>query len=184
MSEQVTTDTLGPYIRQLREERGLTQEELAKAIGKTQKWTSDIERGKYPHSTPETLRTLAAFLGVPFEDLMLRARFADSQGGAKLINAQWSAMRPVQEIGSLEEVAGELDAVQDRLGDLRMVIRLSAADAMLLRKRCERLRRVALNAKRHNNANVDCGGVGGLDSLKDGDLDDDLAQVDQESEQE
>ena len=55
---------LGKAIRQLREERGMTQEALAHAAGVTVGHLSTIERG---HSNPtwSTVKTVAAALKAP-----------------------------------------------------------------------------------------------------------------------
>jgi transcriptional regulator with XRE-family HTH domain len=59
---------LGEAIRQLRQKRGLTQEDLAHASGTTTGTLSLIERG---HANPTwgTLRGIAAALGVPMGEL-------------------------------------------------------------------------------------------------------------------
>lgn len=64
---------LGKAIRQLRNERGMTQEALAQEAGVTVGHLSMIERG---HSNPTwgTVRRIAGALGVAVEDL---AKLAD-----------------------------------------------------------------------------------------------------------
>ena len=59
---------LGKAIRQLRQEREMTQEALAHAAGVTVSHLSTIERG---HSNPTwaTVKSLAAALGVSMTDL-------------------------------------------------------------------------------------------------------------------
>lgn len=66
---------LGKAIRQLREERGLTQEALAQDAGVTVGHMSMIERG---HSNPTwaTVKAVAAALDMPMVDLArLAAQF-------------------------------------------------------------------------------------------------------------
>lgn len=62
---------LGKAIRQLREERGMTQEALAQEAGITVGHMSMIERG---HSNPTwaTVRAVAAAAGVSMVDLVKR----------------------------------------------------------------------------------------------------------------
>ena len=59
---------LGKAIRQLREERGMTQESLAQEAGVTVGHMSMIERG---HSNPTwaTVKAIAGALDVPMVDL-------------------------------------------------------------------------------------------------------------------
>ncbi len=59
----------GKYLRKLREERGVTQEELAKALGyKNNSYIARIERGDFLPSR-EKLRKIAELLRVPFKEL-------------------------------------------------------------------------------------------------------------------
>lgn len=58
-----TPRDLGLLIRQHRNARGLTQTQLAKALGASQKWVSDIELGKERAQIGAVLRALA-YLGV------------------------------------------------------------------------------------------------------------------------
>ena len=63
MSEERTT-TFGVQLRSLREEAGLTQEELAARAGMTAKGIGALERGERKHPYPHTVRSLAdAFVG-------------------------------------------------------------------------------------------------------------------------
>jgi transcriptional regulator with XRE-family HTH domain len=59
---------LGERIRELREERDLSLRELAKKLGVSAAFLSDIELGRrYPSG--KNLKDLARMLGVPFDDL-------------------------------------------------------------------------------------------------------------------
>jgi transcriptional regulator with XRE-family HTH domain len=61
--------TLGGRIRRLREEKALTQAELAEAAGITAVQVGRIERGlSYPH--PRTRRRIAEALGVGPKELI------------------------------------------------------------------------------------------------------------------
>ena len=60
--------SLGVSLKRLREQRGLTQEQLAEMIGKTGDGISQMERGVIAPSF-ETLELLAKALGVSVRDL-------------------------------------------------------------------------------------------------------------------
>lgn len=57
-------------IRQLREERGLTQTELARKSGLAQPTLSELERGSKTNPSLKVLRRLADALGIDVADLI------------------------------------------------------------------------------------------------------------------
>ena len=57
-------------LRELREAKGLTQEELAKALGVTRQTIIAIEKGKYDPSLRLAFK-IARFFGVKIEDIFL-----------------------------------------------------------------------------------------------------------------
>ncbi|AMQ18308.1 predicted transcription regulator, containing DNA-binding HTH domain [Thermococcus kodakarensis KOD1] len=57
-------------LRELREERGLTQEELAKALGVTRQTIIAIEKGKYDPSLKLAFK-IARFFGLNIEDIFI-----------------------------------------------------------------------------------------------------------------
>ncbi|NJE09465.1 helix-turn-helix transcriptional regulator [Thermococcus sp. MAR1] len=57
-------------LRELREAKGLTQEELAKALGVTRQTVIAIEKGKYDPSLRLAFK-IARFFGVKIEDIFL-----------------------------------------------------------------------------------------------------------------
>lgn len=59
----------GARVADLRKQRGLTQNELAAAIGRTSSWLSQVERGIQPVNRLDVLRLLADGLGVPLQVL-------------------------------------------------------------------------------------------------------------------
>ncbi|CAA7603324.1 Helix-turn-helix domain protein [Acididesulfobacillus acetoxydans] len=63
-------DSVGQLLAQLREEKGLSQAELAKLVGTTANHICDLERGK-PGSIA-LLAKLAVVLDVPLEEVWLR----------------------------------------------------------------------------------------------------------------
>ncbi|MET3984340.1 helix-turn-helix transcriptional regulator [Streptomyces sp. PvR034] len=59
----------GARVAGLRKQRGMTQGELAAAIGRTASWLSQVERGIQPVNRLDVLRLLADGLGVPLQVL-------------------------------------------------------------------------------------------------------------------
>ncbi|WP_461866441.1 helix-turn-helix transcriptional regulator [Thermococcus sp.] len=57
-------------LRELREAKGLTQEELAKALGVTRQTIIAIEKGKYDPSLKLAFK-IARFFGVKIEDIFI-----------------------------------------------------------------------------------------------------------------
>ena len=57
-------------LRELREERGLTQEELAKALGVTRQTIIAIEKGRYDPSLKLAFR-IARFFSRPIEEIFI-----------------------------------------------------------------------------------------------------------------
>lgn len=57
-------------LRELREEHGLTQEELAKALGVTRQTIIAIEKGKYDPSLKLAFK-IARFFGLNIEDIFI-----------------------------------------------------------------------------------------------------------------
>jgi putative transcriptional regulator len=57
-------------LRKLREARGLTQEELAKALGVTRQTIIAIEKGRYDPSLKLAFK-IARFFGVKIEDIFI-----------------------------------------------------------------------------------------------------------------
>ena len=57
-------------VRRLRHRLGLTQEQLGRAIGQSQPYVSDLERGVRPVLSVHMLEQLAQALGVAIEMLM------------------------------------------------------------------------------------------------------------------
>ncbi|NJE08045.1 transcriptional regulator [Thermococcus sp. M39] len=58
------------HLRELREARGLTQEELAKILGVTRQTIIAIEKGKYDPSLKLAFK-IARFFGVKIEDIFI-----------------------------------------------------------------------------------------------------------------
>lgn len=67
-----TTRALGALIRELRRERGLSQEDLAATVGVSRQWIIGLEQGK-ARALGLVMRTLAA-LGLALEVVELQDR--------------------------------------------------------------------------------------------------------------
>jgi transcriptional regulator with XRE-family HTH domain len=72
-----TTDEFGPRLARIRRERGITQVELAEAIGSIQVVISNYERGKArPYA--DTVARIAEALGVTTDELLGRTPLPES----------------------------------------------------------------------------------------------------------
>jgi transcriptional regulator with XRE-family HTH domain len=91
-------------IRALREQRGWTQEELAKRCGKSQEWICKIESPNYGRFSLQTLLNIAAAFDVAFT-----ARFVSY---SELIN--WYTSRTQSEIPSFDaDISAGVDIESD-----------------------------------------------------------------------
>lgn len=77
MTEHAGRD-FGARVAELRRRRGLTQSELATAIGRTASWVSQVERGIQPVNRLDVLRLLADGLGVALN--VLQPEVPDAPG--------------------------------------------------------------------------------------------------------
>lgn len=66
---------LGPYLRSLREARGLTLREVEQASGVSNPYLSQLETAKISRPSPHILHKLASVYGVPYEFLMEKAGY-------------------------------------------------------------------------------------------------------------
>lgn len=85
MNKDIANDTLGANIKRLRKERGMTQEELAKAAFTTRYNISRYESGKMTPSS-ETINYLEKALGVPTGSLAQKVAIAIPDTSALLRN--------------------------------------------------------------------------------------------------
>lgn len=115
--------TIGSKIRELRRERGLTQEEVAAHLGISFQAISKWERSDgYPDIT--MLPALARYFGVTV-DALLGVNDAASQAQYEEINRTWEANRAA---GRHEEnVALMQAALQDYPNDALLLVQLSAS---------------------------------------------------------
>ena len=61
---------VGERVRELRKERGMTQEQLAKAVEVDQVYISRIENGRLKHVPTEVARKMAIFFHISLEYLL------------------------------------------------------------------------------------------------------------------
>lgn len=78
-------ETFGQWLRRNRKDRGLSQEELGKRVGRTKQYISGLERaaphpntGKPAQVTPDGAKLLAKHLNLPPEEAMRAAGFYPS----------------------------------------------------------------------------------------------------------
>ncbi|WP_457751174.1 helix-turn-helix transcriptional regulator [Thermococcus sp.] len=67
-------------LRELREEKGLTQEKLAKALGVTRQTIIAIEKGRYDPSLRLAFK-IARFFGLKIEDIFIYEGDEDARRG-------------------------------------------------------------------------------------------------------
>ena len=66
-------NVLGSYVREKRNEKGMSQRELANASGISNAEISRLESGKRKASSPAVLKAIAKALNVPVETLLEKA---------------------------------------------------------------------------------------------------------------
>lgn len=69
----INFEEIGLYIKNLRTNKGISQEEVGKFLKKTHAAISDIERGKTQISIKD-LSLIAEFFAVPVEEILSRAQ--------------------------------------------------------------------------------------------------------------
>lgn len=79
--------TLADVIRNRRAELGKTQEELAEMLSMSQEWVTGVETGKILEPRLKTLQRVSLVMGIPVEELLIAARMATSQTGARRVIA-------------------------------------------------------------------------------------------------
>lgn len=72
----------GTLVKERREAKGLSQEEVADRVGMSQEWTSMVERGRVHQPRIAVLKRLAPVLGVDIEDLVIAVGYATTKTGA------------------------------------------------------------------------------------------------------
>ncbi len=110
--------TFGERLKRLREEAGLTQEELAKRAGLTAKGISALERGERKRPYPHTLRSLAEALHLSEDskEALVRSVPGREAAPSPAVAQSLPSAPPTPLIGRRRE-AGEVGALLSRDGD-------------------------------------------------------------------
>lgn len=66
----INYEKLGQRIRQLRKEKGITQEQLAEKVGMDPRTILEVENGKRENPTLKTLSTISEALGTDLQTLL------------------------------------------------------------------------------------------------------------------
>ena len=66
-------EAFGPYLRELRKSRRMSQRELAERVGVTFPYISKIENGQEPPPNAERLQGIASVLAVDPDEILVRA---------------------------------------------------------------------------------------------------------------
>ncbi len=93
--------TIGIRVRQLRLDRGLTQEQLGERAGLSYKFVGEVERG-VANPTVESLSGIARALAVAVPDLFVSLDRAGSGRAVELSEKDYSMVR--EALDSLEDV--------------------------------------------------------------------------------
>lgn len=101
---------LGALVKSIREERGITQEQLAEQIGKSQRWISTLETTNTVPRRVNLLR-LARALSIDISELYIAADWAKTRQDAHRIQEQ----APPYDLTNLQ--SDELLQLFDRLPD-------------------------------------------------------------------
>lgn len=74
-------ERFGRRLRALRTARGLGQKELGHAVGRSESWVSNVEKGKIREPGASALLALAGALGVSVEELTGRLARSETESG-------------------------------------------------------------------------------------------------------
>lgn len=102
-------ESFGMYLRQLREEKGLTINQLAAAAGISGSQISRIENGLRGIPKPATLRKIAEATEVPYEVLMDQAGYLqEAANHAEGALPEWATSKDKRDFRKMLEDDGEL----------------------------------------------------------------------------
>jgi predicted ATPase/DNA-binding CsgD family transcriptional regulator/transcriptional regulator with XRE-family HTH domain len=133
MAEQATSRLAG-LLRQLRAEAQLTQAELAKAAGVSQRAVSDLERGIHRTARQDTAVQLAGALGLaePARSVFVAAALGRIQAGQVLAAMSRQASgEPLASAGGLHGFVPALTSFVGRAGPVREVTALLDRDRLV-----------------------------------------------------
>ncbi|WP_342576383.1 helix-turn-helix domain-containing protein [Paenibacillus sp. FSL M8-0142] len=100
----------GAYLKQIREDKGLSINQLAQAAEISGSQISRIENGLRGIPKPQTLRKIADALEVPYEELMSKAGYLDSELSLHedLTVPDWATAKDKRDFKKMLEDDGEL----------------------------------------------------------------------------
>lgn len=98
-----TKPTIGPFLKSLREARGLSLREVEAKTGISNAFFSQIESGKVKRPSPVMLYKLAELFGISYEELMERAGHPVPSGAAPVKRSVETVFRRFGEISEKEE---------------------------------------------------------------------------------
>ncbi|MDQ0195793.1 helix-turn-helix domain-containing protein [Paenibacillus wynnii] len=102
-------ESFGRYLKQLREEKGLTINQLAAAAGISGSQISRIENGLRGIPKPSTLRKIAEATKVPYESLMDQAGYLqEAELTSVEVVPEWATSKDKRDFRKMLEDDGEL----------------------------------------------------------------------------
>ena len=108
--------TLGQYLAELRQGRGMTFRDLEEKSGISNGYLNLLEHDRIKRPSPETLFKLSNFFGVPFSSLMKLAGYPSESSGTSGEDSNRELATALLDDLSQEE----LDRVRDFVGYLRV----------------------------------------------------------------
>lgn len=102
--------SFGSYLKTLREQRGISINQLAQAADISGSQISRIENGLRGVPKPPTIRKIADALDSPYEELMSRAGYLDHHAveSAELQTPDWASYKDKRDFKKMLEDDGEL----------------------------------------------------------------------------
>ncbi|KKO50966.1 helix-turn-helix domain-containing protein [Paenibacillus sp. DMB20] len=101
--------SFGSYLKELREHRGISINQLAQAAEISGSQISRIENGLRGVPKPPTIRKIADALGSSYEELMSRAGYLDSENNLEEEQIpDWATYRDKRDFKKMLEDDGEL----------------------------------------------------------------------------
>ncbi|WP_199794816.1 transcriptional regulator [Paenibacillus faecalis] len=112
-SGRIVKQSFGSYLKQLREERGWSINQLAKAAEVSGSQISRIENGLRGVPKPQTIRKIAEALDVSYEELMNQAGYLESEyttqkSGEDISVPEWATYKDKRDFKKMLEEDGEL----------------------------------------------------------------------------
>lgn len=110
VSVNVENPSFGKYLKQLREQKEVSINQLAEAAGISNSQISRIENGLRGVPKPATIRKLADALSVPYAEMMKQAGYLehDASEEAAAGSPDWATSRDRRDFKKMLEEDGEL----------------------------------------------------------------------------